>query len=174
MYVLKRNQSHSHLTHSLALDKTGPSNASTAILVIGDIFGFGSQVLQARHLMLVFSAQFSSDPFAFSQGADILAYGGDSSHQHAVYVPDFLRGQYAHHQWFTSKSSENQKAMGEYFGGPANPAKALEAIPASIKDIESESNGTIKTWAVLGLCWGGKVMLRLSPLAVTAGIMEDR
>lgn len=116
--------------------KTGPSDASTAILLIGDIFGGGSQVLQ---------------------GADILAYGGHSAHQYAVYYPDFLRGQYAHHEWFTASTSENQKAMGEYFQGPANPARALEAIPATIKDIENEGDGTIKKWAVLGLCWGGKV-----------------
>ena len=47
--------------------------------------------------------------------------------------------------------------MGEYFQGPANPAKALEAIPNTIKEIEDEANGTIKKWAAVGLCWGGKV-----------------
>ncbi|KAM0794174.1 dienelactone hydrolase [Usnea florida] len=116
--------------------KTGPSDASSAILVIGDIFGAGLQVLQ---------------------GADILAYGAHSSKQHAVYVPDFLRGQYAHREWFSSSSSENQKAKAEYFQGPASPVKALEIIPGTLKDIETESGGVIKKWAVLGLCWGGKV-----------------
>ena len=54
--------------------------------------------------------------------------------------------------------------MGEYFQGPANPAKAVEAIAGTIKDIETESNGAIKKWAVLGLCWGGKVCVTSSPL----------
>lgn len=83
-------KSHTHSpadSQPLPADKTGPSNASTAIIIIGDIFGGGSQVLQ---------------------GADILAYGGHSANQYAVYYPDFLRGQYAHHEWFTASTSENQ------------------------------------------------------------------
>lgn len=47
--------------------------------------------------------------------------------------------------------------MGDYFQGPANPGKALEAIPGAIKEIEDDHGGTIKKWAVLGLCWGGKL-----------------
>lgn len=54
--------------------------------------------------------------------------------------------------------------MGEYFQGPANPGKALEVIPGTIKDIEEDYDGTIKSWAVLGLCWGGKLCLLSSLL----------
>lgn len=46
-------KSHTHSpadSQPLPADKTGPSNASTAIIIIGDIFGGGSQVLQVCHL----------------------------------------------------------------------------------------------------------------------------
>ncbi|MCJ1452530.1 hypothetical protein MMC28_002873 [Mycoblastus sanguinarius] len=116
--------------------KTGSPSASTAILLIGDVFGNGSQTLQ---------------------GADILAYGGEATHQYQVFVPDFLQGQYATRAWFPPDTDEKKQALGTYFQGHANPAKALEVIPSIIKDIEVESKGTINKWASVGLCWGGKV-----------------
>ncbi|KAF6220729.1 hypothetical protein HO133_003162 [Letharia lupina] len=116
--------------------KTGSPSATTAILLIGDVFGNVAQVLQ---------------------GADLLAYGGESSHQYQVFVPDFLRGQYASHTWFPPDTEEKQKAIGAYFGGHANFGTAKEKIPAVIKEIEQETKGTITKWAAVGLCWGGKV-----------------
>lgn len=91
------------------------------------------------------------------QGADLLAYGGESSHQYQVFVPDFLQGQYASHTWFPADTEEKQQAIGAYFGGHANFGKAKDKIPAVIKNIEQETKGTITKWAAVGLCWGGKV-----------------
>ena len=96
-------------------------------------------------------------PSSWIQGADLLAYGGESSHQYQVFVPDFLQGQYANAAWFPPDTEEKQQALGAYFGGHANFGKAKEKIPAVIKDIEQETKGTITKWAVVGLCWGGKV-----------------
>ena len=91
------------------------------------------------------------------QGADLLAYGGESSHQYQVFVPDLLQGQYANDSWFPPDTEEKQKALGAYFGGHANFGKAKEKIPAILKEIEQESKGTITKWVAVGLCWGGKV-----------------
>ena len=91
------------------------------------------------------------------QGADILAYGSEETHQYQVFVPDFLRGKYADHSWFPPDTPEKGQAMGAYFQGPANPATALGAIPSVVQEIEEKSGGTITKWAALGLCWGGKV-----------------
>lgn len=87
-----------------------------------------------------------------------MAYGGENKYQ--VFVPDFLKGQYADHTWFPVDTPEKGAAMQAYFQGPANPATALGAIPGILRELESKSNGTIKKWGAVGLCWGGKVSLR--------------
>ena len=48
--------------------------------------------------------------------------------------------------------------MGAFFGGPAEPTKAVDAVLKVLEDIKSTSAGkNISKWGVLGLCWGGKV-----------------
>ncbi|KAM0798098.1 Alpha/Beta hydrolase protein [Usnea florida] len=116
--------------------KTGSPDATTGILIVGDIFGNVPQTLQ---------------------GADLLAYGGESSHQYQVFVPDFLQGQYASPSWIPPDTEEKKKAFGAFFAGHGNFGKAKGKIPATIKEIEQETKGTITKWAVVGLCWGGKV-----------------
>lgn len=37
------------------------------------------------------------------------------------------------------------------------PGKSVERLPTILKDIESQRN-SIKTWGVVGFCWGGKVV----------------
>lgn len=51
-------------------DVTGPADATKAIVVIYDIFGYFDQTVQ---------------------GADILAYG-DDHHKYKVFMPDWFRG----------------------------------------------------------------------------------
>lgn len=70
-----------------------------------------------------------------------------------------MRGQYAEHSWFPPDTAEKGAAIGAFFSGPANPDKALEAIPAIVKEVESRNKGNIVKWGALGLCWGGKVSL---------------
>lgn len=127
---------------------------------MGDIFGTGPQVQQVgipSHLSISSASSLNADSIII-QGADILAYGSEESHQYQVFVPDFLRGQYADHSWFPPDTAEKGQALGAYFQGPANPAKALGEIPSVIKEATSKSNGTITKWAGLGLCWGGKIV----------------
>lgn len=56
---------------------TGPSDASTAILVVFDIFGFFPQTVQ---------------------GADILATS-DKHHKYQIFMPDFFDGKPADISW---------------------------------------------------------------------------
>ncbi|THV70396.1 alpha/beta-hydrolase [Aureobasidium pullulans] len=116
--------------------KTGPSSAKKAILIVYDIFGFSPQSLQ---------------------GADLLAYG-NKDEQYQVYVPDFLLGQYADHTWFPPDTAEKGQAMGEFFQGPANPITTVQKIPALVQTITASSSGSIESWAILGKCWGGKIV----------------
>ncbi|KAG9606251.1 alpha/beta-hydrolase, partial [Aureobasidium melanogenum] len=116
--------------------KTGPTSVKKAILIIYDIFGFSPQSLQ---------------------GADLLAYGNEDE-QYQVYMPDFLLGQYADHTWFPPDTAEKGQAMGAFFQGPANPVATVQKIPGLVRTITERSSGTIVSWAVVGKCWGGKIV----------------
>jgi hypothetical protein len=61
----------------MAKDVTGPSDATRAIVVIYDIFGYFEQTLQ---------------------GADILAHS-DSEHKYKVFMPDWFKGSPAAIEW---------------------------------------------------------------------------
>lgn len=52
-------------------DVTGPADATKAIVLIYDIFGYFDQTVQ---------------------GADVLAYG-DDKHKYKVFIPDWFKGQ---------------------------------------------------------------------------------
>ncbi|MCJ1248200.1 hypothetical protein MMC30_005417 [Trapelia coarctata] len=117
--------------------KTGPSTATSAILIIYDIFGFSPQTLQ---------------------GADILAHADDEHHQYQVFVPDFFFGKPADHSWYPPDTKEKGEKLGAFFQGPAAPPKTTGKIPAVVKEITEKTGGTITKWASLGMCWGGKIV----------------
>lgn len=117
-------------------DTTGPSDATTAIFIIYDIFGFSDQALQ---------------------GADILAHA-DSSHQYQVFIPDFFLGKPLSHEDYPPDTEEKKKRLGEFFGGPANPQDNSQKVPKLVKEIGEKYSG-IQKWASLGMCWGGKVCI---------------
>jgi len=114
---------------------TGPSEATHAILVVYDIFGFFSQTIQ---------------------GADILAHS-DKSHQYQVYIPDFFQGSPADISWYPPDTKEKGEKLGAFFQNEAEPTKTLTKIPEVIAEIEV-SNSNIKGWAIVGYCWGGKIV----------------
>lgn len=113
---------------------TGPSNATSAIFIIYDIFGFSPQAIQ---------------------GADILAHA-DSGHQYQVFMPDFFLGKPLPHSDFPPDTDEKKKKVGDFFAGPANPPDTAKKVPELLKEIEKQTTG-IKKWGSLGMCWGGKV-----------------
>lgn len=116
------------------LDTTGPSDATSAIFIIYDIFGFSSQALQ---------------------GADILARA-DESHQYQVFMPDFFLGKPLPLSVFPPDTDEKKKQMGDFFAGPANPPDNAEKVPELVKKLGQKYTG-IQKWGSLGMCWGGKV-----------------
>jgi len=118
---------------------TGSSGAKSAILVVYDIFGFFPQTLQ---------------------GADILAYG-DKEKQYQVFMPDFFEGSPADISWYPPDTDEKGKKLGEFFNNQAAPPKTLNRIPNVLKEIQSK-HSSIQEWAILGYCWGGKIVNLIS------------
>jgi len=114
---------------------TGSSSATTGILVIYDIFGYFPQTLQ---------------------GADILATS-DKDHSYQVFIPDWFHGQPADIAWYPPTDDEKKRKLGEFFQGIGAPAKAAPKVPSVLKDIEAKYPN-IKTWGVVGFCWGGKIV----------------
>ncbi|KAG9236110.1 dienelactone hydrolase family protein-like protein [Amylocarpus encephaloides] len=114
---------------------TGPADASKALLVIYDIFGYYPQTIQ---------------------GADILAYA-DKSNQYRVFMPDWLEGKPADISWYPPDTEEKGKLLGHFFQTTGAPPKTAEKVPGMITAIE-EFSPPIKTWGIVGFCWGGKII----------------
>lgn len=111
---------------------TGPADAEKGILVIMDIFGFFPQTVQ---------------------GADILATSGKQKHR--VLIPDWFEGEPADYSWYPPTTDEHKKKLGEFFGKNP-PTRVAPLVPGFIKAAE-EKYPSVKSWAILGYCWGGKV-----------------
>lgn len=114
---------------------TGPADATKAILYIFDIFGYFPQSIQ---------------------GADILATAG-KSHNYQVFMPDFFDGKPADISWYPPDTKEKGELLGNFFQTTAAPPKTAAKVPAILKEIEKQYS-SIKTWGVVGFCWGGKIV----------------
>jgi len=114
---------------------TGPADATKAILYIFDIFGYFPQSLQ---------------------GADILATAG-KSHNYQVFMPDFFDGKPADISWYPPDTKEKGQLLGNFFQTTAAPAKTAARVPGIVKEIEAQYS-SIKTWGLVGFCWGGKIV----------------
>ncbi|CAF9937029.1 MAG: hypothetical protein HETSPECPRED_010533 [Heterodermia speciosa] len=115
---------------------TGPSSATSAILIIYDIFGYSPQAIQ---------------------GADILAHADDEHHQYQVFIPDFFEGKPAEYDWYPPDTKEKGEKLGAFFQGPAAPPKNAEKVPQLVEAIKKYSPKIEKS-GVLGMCWGGKIV----------------
>jgi len=114
---------------------TGPANASKAILYIYDIFGYFPQSLQ---------------------GADILSTS-DKDNQYQVFIPDWFEGKPADISWYPPDNDEKGKALGNFFQTTGAPPTTAAKVPATLKEIEARYS-SIKTWGIVGFCWGGKIV----------------
>ncbi|KAI3337262.1 dienelactone hydrolase family protein [Xylariaceae sp. AK1471] len=112
---------------------TGPPDASIAILAVYDIFGFSSQILQ---------------------GADILATG-DAEQSYQVIMPDFFNGKPAQMEWLPPVTDDQKAKIGEWFKDALWPIHRPK-IPGILQGAE-KANPSIKTWGIMGYCWGGKM-----------------
>ncbi|KAE8453961.1 hypothetical protein EG329_007737 [Mollisiaceae sp. DMI_Dod_QoI] len=124
--------------------ETGPQTATRGILSIYDIFGLYIQTLR---------------------GADILASGfpsplpdvpADTSGTYRVFMPDFFSSQPADIANYPPKTPKQFEYIMAFMSGPADPAGTLPLIEPIMKELQ-EKNPQIKSWAILGFCWGGKI-----------------
>ncbi|KAI1211912.1 Alpha/Beta hydrolase protein [Annulohypoxylon truncatum] len=113
---------------------TGPKEATKGIITIYDIFGYYPQTLQ---------------------GADILSTS-DHSQKYKVFIPDWFNGEPAPLSWFPPDTEEKQKNLGAFFQKNSPPSVAAK-VPDYVSAV-SAKYPEIKSWAILGFCWGGKVV----------------
>ncbi|KAJ1335932.1 dienelactone hydrolase family protein [Microdochium nivale] len=112
---------------------TGPGAATKGIISIFDIFGFFPQTLQ---------------------GADILS-SSHATEQFRVFIPDWFGGEPCPIEIFPPDTKEKEEQLGSFFKKFPPPGIAAK-VPAYVKAV-AEKNPEIKSWAILGYCWGGKV-----------------
>ncbi|KAI1321852.1 dienelactone hydrolase [Xylariaceae sp. FL0255] len=108
---------------------TGPADATKAIMVAYDIFGYFPQTLQ---------------------GADIFGQAG-----YQVFIPDFFGGNFANIEWFPPDNPEKGEALQSWFKIAMWPIHRPK-IPGILKSAE-KVNTNIKDWGIIGYCWGGKM-----------------
>jgi dienelactone hydrolase len=113
------------------IDATGNTSSKRGVVVVYDIFGFYPQTLQ---------------------GADLLAQHLDA----VALVPDFFEGTQADKNWLPPNTEEKKAAFGKFRATTADPAKNLDKLKAVIREAKTKY-ASVEKWAVLGLCWGGKV-----------------
>lgn len=58
---------------------------------------------------------------------------------------------------YPPETEEQKSKIGTWFADKANPEKAQKRISQCLKAAE-EYNPNIKTWGVVGYCWGGKMV----------------
>jgi len=114
---------------------TGPSDATKAIFLISDVFGYFPQTVQ---------------------GADIISTSDDHQ-KYIVFIPDFFDGNPAEIGWFPPKTDEHKQKLGTFLTVTHEPTKTAARVPDMIKAIEEKYSG-IKTWGIQGFCWGAKVV----------------
>ncbi|ETS77822.1 hypothetical protein PFICI_09884 [Pestalotiopsis fici W106-1] len=113
---------------------TGPKDAAKGVLIIFDIFGYFPQTLQ---------------------GADILS-SSDSKQKYQVFMPDWFKGQPCPIEIFPPDTDDKKKQLGAFFEKFPPPSVAKQ-VPEYIKAVQSK-HPEIKDWAIMGFCWGGKVV----------------
>jgi len=114
---------------------TGSSNASKGLLYIYDIFGYFPQSIQ---------------------GADILATS-DKDNQYQVFIPDWFEGKPADISWYPPDNDEKGKALGNFFQTTGAPPATASKVPTIVEAL-TKAYPSIKTWGVVGFCWGGKIV----------------
>ncbi|KEF59983.1 uncharacterized protein A1O9_04831 [Exophiala aquamarina CBS 119918] len=124
-------------------DVTGPSNeyeATTAILSIYDAFGYFPQT---------------------QQGADMVSAALSSAVEPTVVImPDFFHGNAVPIEWYPPDTDEKRAGVAEWFK-TALPPLHVPKVPGIIATAE-QVFPRIRTWGVLGYCWGGKMASLLS------------
>lgn len=111
---------------------SGPEQASKAVFVIYDVFGYSSQILE---------------------GADKLAAAG-----YRVFMPDFWEGKPAPLDWMPMNSDyQDEKALDDFCEGPGETNKTVKKV-IELQAGYQRLNPAITRWAAVGYCWGGWIV----------------
>lgn len=62
---------------------------------------------------------------------------------------------------------EKSEALKKFFSTTGAPPKTAAKIPGVVKDVEKQYP-TIKTWGIIGFCWGGKIVSLVNSTSDTA------
>ncbi|KGO40374.1 Dienelactone hydrolase [Penicillium expansum] len=109
----------------------GDRKAKRGVVLVYDIFGLYPQT---------------------KQGAALLAKELDC----LVIIPDFFNGEAANIEWVGMDTAEKRDNMMGFFANKASPEKNLATLYSVTNETKS-LYATVEKWAVLGLCWGGKL-----------------
>lgn len=112
---------------------TGPNDATKGVVVVYDIFGFFDQTIQ---------------------GADIVSTS-DEHQKYRVFIPDWFEGEPCAPDIIPPDTKEKQERLGAFFKKHSPPSVAGK-LPEYVKAAQAKYP-SIKSWAVIGYCWGGKV-----------------
>jgi dienelactone hydrolase len=120
--------------------ESGSDSPILAILYIYDIFGLYPQTLR---------------------GADILAksIAEKTGNATKVFMPDWF-SEPADISMYPPNTPEKMKYILDFFAVQAAPNAIIPQIDGLMKAMVAK-NPTIKSWGIVGYCWGGKVLLRL-------------
>lgn len=129
---------------SRSKDVTGNPKATRGIFLVYDVFGLFIQTLR---------------------GADILASGydpiPDSIGDFQVFMPDFFGDNPQDIANFPPKTPKQYDAIMKFMHGPAHPPNSVKLVKPLMEAIIKD-HPEIKSWATLGMCWGGKVSTLIS------------
>ncbi len=70
-------------------------------------------------------------------------------------MPDFFKGEPAPLSLYPADTDEKKKTAMEFMAGPANIDKNVDKLMEAVKEAKGKC-GTVKSWGIYGLCWGGK------------------
>ncbi|TID18683.1 hypothetical protein E2P81_ATG05664 [Venturia nashicola] len=121
--------------------QTGSDFPTQAILYIYDIFGLYPQTLR---------------------GADILAQSvaGKTGSATKVFMPDWF-SQPADISMYPPDTPEKMEYINSFLSANAAPNAIIPQMNGIMKSIEAK-NPSIKSWGIVGFCWGGKMAALVS------------
>lgn len=108
---------------------TGPPDATKALFILYDVFGFSGQILQ---------------------GADKLG------ERYRVFMPGFFGEQPAPLDWMPLDGPEDMEKLDAFCNGPGETGKTLERV-ARLREKFQQTHPEIERWGLVGYCWGGYV-----------------
>ncbi|KAM3075155.1 hypothetical protein ACMFMF_005835 [Clarireedia jacksonii] len=117
----------------------GPPTATSALLVIYDIFGFWTQTLHGMDTLSLTAT--SSSPAGLK-----------------LFAPDWFDGAEADISYWPADTDDKLKYIKGYFATHADPGKTLKRMVSVMEAIRGrEEYKGIERWGIAGYCWGGKL-----------------